>query len=104
MKILRIVKMEFQLEAVEGFYALFFEIRPRIEAMPGCQKVEMLTSADHPQLRTTLSWWTSQDDLNAYRKSALFGSIWPKTKALFANKPVAWSVDWNVADGMKLDM
>lgn len=104
MGILRIVRMEFALAAVAEFDKTFIEIKPLIEAMPGCQKVELLTTADHPQIRTTLSWWTNQNDLNTYRKSDLFGRIWPKTKAQFTDKPVAWSVDWNLTEGMTLDM
>jgi len=35
--------------------------------------------------------WESEEALNAYRKSELFGSVWPKTKACFANPAEAWS-------------
>ena len=37
----------------------------------------------------TFSHWESEADLNAYRESALFGEVWPKTKALFYDKPQA---------------
>jgi heme-degrading monooxygenase HmoA len=39
----------------------------------------------------TYSWWGSESDLNAYRKSLTFGVLWPKTKALFSGKPQAWT-------------
>jgi heme-degrading monooxygenase HmoA len=41
----------------------------------------------------TYSLWESEADLNAYRHSELFEDTWKHTKALFADKPAAWSVD-----------
>ncbi|MEO0585951.1 MAG: hypothetical protein AAF135_27315, partial [Bacteroidota bacterium] len=31
-------------------------------------------------------------DLDAYRRSELFGNVWPKTKRLFSAKPLAYSL------------
>lgn len=100
MGVLRIVKMEFEEELVCEFDALFSEIQSDIEAMPGCERVMMMKSSGAPNTRTTLSWWAHEDDLNNYRKSALFGEVWPQTKAKFAEKPLAWSVDWKSASGL----
>ena len=104
MGILRIVRMEFTLASVEVFDEMFTDVKPLIEAMSGCQKVELLKTPGHPQIRTTFSWWASKNDLNTYRKSDLFKRIWPKTKAKFSGPPIAWSVNWNLADGMSLGM
>ena len=104
MGILRIVRMEFELESIEQFDKMFHEVKHHIEAMPGCQQVLLFTSPNRPAIRTTLSWWSHEDDLNAYRSSKFFGEIWPKTKANFKDDPIAWSVQWNVADGMTFDV
>ena len=100
MGVLRIVKMEFEEELVHDFDALFGKIQSDIEAMPGCERVIVMKSSGSPNTRTTLSWWAHEDDLNNYRKSALFGEVWPQTKAKFAGKPLAWSVDWESAIGL----
>ena len=49
----------------------------------------------HPCQRATLSFWNAQDDLDIYRKSALFGEVWPASKALFAAPPEAQSYELN---------
>ena len=39
----------------------------------------------------TYSHWESEEALNKYRDSELFKSVWSFTKALFAEKPQAFS-------------
>ena len=92
--LLRIVKMEFDPAQVEEFDALFTRAQTRIEAMSGCHQVLLLRGRGDEPIRTTLSWWEHESDLQAYRKSQLFGEVWPKTKAMFNAPPVAWSLDW----------
>ena len=92
--LLRIVKMEFDPAQVEAFDDLFARVQTRIEAMPGCRQVRLLKGNGDEPIRTTLSWWEHESNLQAYRKSALFGEVWPKTKAMFSAPPVAWSSDW----------
>ena len=92
--LLRIVKMEFDPAQVEAFDDLFARAQTRIEAMPGCRQVRLLKGHGDKPIRTTLSWWERESDLQAYRKSQLFGEVWPKTKAMFSAPPVAWSSDW----------
>ncbi len=41
----------------------------------------------------TFSVWTSAEHLDAYRNSELFRTTWARTKALFAEKPQAWSLN-----------
>lgn len=102
MALLRIVKMDFLPVEVQSFDELFEEIHHEIEAMPGCKKVMLLKSGTNTSQRTTLSWWDSESDLNAYRTSRFFGDIWPQTKAKFQSQPVAWSLDWNVGEALPL--
>ena len=92
--ILRVVKMEFKPESLSAFDTLFNQVHAQIEAMPGCSRVQLLKGSENTCLRTTLSWWENTEDLDAYRRSELFGQVWPQTKAMFQSPPVAWSSDW----------
>ena len=67
---------------------IFAESKNHIAGQPGCHGVQLLESEGH---FFTFSHWESEADLNAYRESALFGEVWPKTKALFYDKPQAWT-------------
>lgn len=89
----RIVKMSFRPENVEDFIEIFDHAHPFIENMLGCQKVELYVDDDKPNVLFTVSIWDNTDSLNAYRKSELFSSTWAKTKALFDDKPAAWSIN-----------
>ena len=68
-------------------------IRGGIESQPGCRGVELLTDPAHPCVRGTLSRWDAESDLDAYRSSALFGEIWPATKAMFDAPPMVWTYE-----------
>jgi heme-degrading monooxygenase HmoA len=41
----------------------------------------------------TYSYWETEQDLENYRNSELFDTVWSFTKKLFNDKPEAWSVD-----------
>lgn len=88
----RIVKMVFREEETENFIQLFKERKTQIRASAGCTHLELLRATADPRIFFTYSYWESEDDLNAYRHSPLFADTWAKTKALFAEKPQAWSV------------
>ena len=92
--LLRVVKMEFDPAQVHAFDDLFAQSQARIETMPGCHRVLLIKGFVDQPIRTTLSWWERDSDLQAYRKSQLFGEVWPKTKAMFSAPPVAWSSVW----------
>ena len=94
MSIVRIVRMVFKKEDLALFDALFAESKDQIEAQTGCQRVLILHSTANKLERTTMSWWESEDCLNEYRKSNLFGEVWPRTKSMFAEGPTAWSMVW----------
>jgi len=90
--ITRIVKMTFKVEFSEKFAEFTQEVKPKIQAVEGCLQLEMLRDADNPNTFFTYSKWQSIDSLNNYRKSELFGEVWPKTKTWFAEKPETWTV------------
>lgn len=90
--LIRIVRMTFLPEQVESFLRLFHESENKIRQMPGCQLLELWQDADQPHTYCTHSHWESADALNTYRRSELFGEVWPATKRLFATPPLAFSV------------
>jgi len=90
--IVRIVRMTFRPEEIQAFHEIFDSSKQKIRAFPGCQHLELHQDPADPRVRYTYSHWRSQDDLNAYRHSELFGQVWPRTKALFAEKPLAYSL------------
>ena len=91
--ITRIVKMTFKPESVEDFQALFEKYKSEIAHQPGCNKLSLLRDITNTNIFMTYSLWDSQEDLNNYRHSNTFGIVWPATKALFSEKPDAWSVE-----------
>lgn len=89
----RIVKLTIRLEEVESFREIFQTSKETILSMPGCHHVECLQSVDDPRLFFTYSHWDSVADLNNYRHTDKFADIWKRTKALFDDRPEAWSTE-----------
>lgn len=89
----RIVKMTFREEAVPEFLELFQEVKNKIRSYSGCHHMELLRVNGQPNVLFTLSYWEDLEALNRYRQSTLFEQTWNKTKALFADKPEAWSLE-----------
>ncbi|MBD80726.1 MAG: antibiotic biosynthesis monooxygenase [Crocinitomicaceae bacterium] len=90
---IRIVKMTFKKDKTEEFRAIFNASKNKIRNQPGCQHLELLRDVNSPNIFMTYSYWTDSKDLENYRKSELFGQVWKATKALFDDKPQAWSVN-----------
>lgn len=93
MKIKRIVKLTFKEDQIKNFLLIFEESKSLIRQMDGCEHLELWQSTHHKNVLFTYSFWDSEDALNAYRHSDLFKQTWAKTKALFSDKPQAWSVE-----------
>ena len=87
------VRLTFSPETVDAFDEMYVQFEARIEARSGCQMVRSMKVPGQPCQRATLSFWETQNDLDAYRKSTLFGEVWPATKALFAAPPEAQSYE-----------
>lgn len=90
--IIRVVKLYFASEHIEAFKQVFEESSPVIHTFDGCSHVALWQDIHDPCRFFTYSHWESEDALNAYRHSDFFKATWAKTKALFADKPEAWSV------------
>ena len=85
--------MTFREESTEEFQEIFEASKHKIRAMDGCQYLELLRDINQPNIFMTHSHWNSETDLNNYRDSELFRTTWAKTKVLFAEKPLAFSVE-----------
>lgn len=90
--LLRIVRLPLLPEWMPDFLALFRQSEARIRQQPGCHHLELWQDADQPHIYCTYSHWTDAAALNAYRRSALFGEVWPATKRLLAAPAQAFSV------------
>lgn len=91
--LVRVVKMTFRQEECDRFLELFEGWRHRIRAFPGCRYLELLHATDDSRVFVTYSEWESETDLDNYRKSDVFASVWPTVKAMFEEPAEAWSMD-----------
>lgn len=84
--------MTFQEDKLSEFFKLFEQQQSEIRNFEGCQHLELWQDIHNPRICFTCSHWEDDQALQAYRESAIFKETWSKTKALFADKPEAWSV------------
>lgn len=91
--LIRYVRMTFREDAIDKFQEIFNESKDKIRAMTGCKHLELMRDISQSNIFMTHSHWDSEEDLNNYRDSELFRSTWAKTKVLFADKPMAFSVE-----------
>ncbi len=91
--IVRIVKLSFHLENIPAFLENFEQIKSQIRNSAGNRFLELYQDKNNKSIFFTYSYWETEDDLENYRKSELFTTVWSFTKKLFNDKPEAWSVD-----------
>ena len=89
----RIVKMSFHEEHIASFLENFDQNKEQIRNSTGNRLLELYQDKNNKCIFFTYSYWETENDLENYRKSELFGKVWKFTKALFNAKPEAWSVD-----------
>ncbi|MBP6558155.1 MAG: antibiotic biosynthesis monooxygenase [Flavobacterium sp.] len=89
----RIVKMSFHEENIPMFLENFDSIKEKIRGAEGNRFLELYQDKYNPSIFFTYSYWETEEDLENYRRSALFDEVWTFTKKLFNDKPEAWSVD-----------
>lgn len=92
MEVTRIVRLSFHLENVPKFMDIFDYSKDKIKAFEGNTHLEVYRDHDFENVMYTLSKWSSHESLENYRKSELFKSTWAKTKVLFNDKPMAFSL------------
>lgn len=88
----RIVKLTFKRDKTADFLAIFDSSKDQIRAFPGCRHLELWREEGDPSVFFTYSYWEDEAALEQYRHSTLFRTTWKRTKALFADRPAAWSV------------
>ena len=84
--------MSFHEENIPKFMENFNLIKEKIRNSPGNRYLELYQDKNNPCIFFTYSFWETEEDLENYRKSALFDDVWTFTKKLFNDKPEAWSV------------
>lgn len=89
----RIVKMSFHEKHIPVFLENFELNKEKIRNSVGNRLLELYQDKNDSTIFFTYSYWETENDLENYRKSELFGEVWKFTKALFNAKPEAWSVD-----------
>lgn len=90
--IVRLVAMRFQPGKGQEFLRIFTEACNAIRAHCGCLYLSLLQNG--PDDFVTVSHWQSAADLDAYRHGELFGSIWPRLKAMFREQ--AWAESFEI--------
>jgi autoinducer 2-degrading protein len=89
----RIVKMSFHAKHIEEFQEIFAKKKDFIRGSEGCKLLELYQDKNNPEIFFTYSYWENESDLENYRNSELFTTVWAKTKTFFNDKPQAWSVN-----------
>lgn len=84
--------MTFDENKVEDFIDCTNKIRDAIINFEGCSHLEILQDIEKKNIFFTYSKWESEANLENYRKSDFFRTIWPNTKKMFSAKPEAWTV------------
>jgi heme-degrading monooxygenase HmoA len=89
----RIVKMSFHEDRISDFLENFETVKDKIRKANGNRFLELYQDKNDKCIFFTYSYWETEADLENYRQSELFNSVWSFTKQLFNAKPEAWSVD-----------
>lgn len=85
--------MSFDPSKIATFLAYFETKKHLIRAAAGCEFLELYQDQTNPEILFTYSQWRDVSDLENYRHSDLFKTVWATTKQSFNAKPEAWSVD-----------
>lgn len=88
----RIVKMHFRTDEVDAFLHHFDACKNQIRHFPGCSGLTLYRDLNSPNVFFTYSFWENEKALENYRNSDLFKQVWAYTRALFEDKPQAWSL------------
>lgn len=90
--LIRIVKLSFKDEKIADFIQHFNSNKEKIRSFKGCRYLE-LNRVKETTVFFTYSHWDSEQSLENYRNSALFKTVWEKTKPWFSSTPEAWSLE-----------
>jgi (4S)-4-hydroxy-5-phosphonooxypentane-2,3-dione isomerase len=85
--------MSFHEERCADFEQKFADIKEQIGNQPGCANVKLLRAKGEENVYFTLSDWESDSDLDNYKETVLFETVWAEVKEWFNAKPEAWSTE-----------
>jgi quinol monooxygenase YgiN len=91
--ITRVVKLTFRPECVAEFMDIFEESKAFISSFEGNLYLALMVDKNNKNIYFTISQWQAIENLEDYRTSDYFISLWSRTKALFAEKAQAWTLD-----------
>ena len=100
--LIRLVRLPASAETLPALRATLTEVMPTVRQQPGCTHLELRADHAAPHVLYTLSHWQSDADLQRYRRSEMFGKVWPRLKAHLRDRPSAVSLvapDSEVGDG-----
>lgn len=89
--IVRIVKLNFKQAFLPQAQEILEVHGPKVRAREGCTHLQILQDKHDPRTYFTISHWTSEEALNAYRNSEVFREFWPSIKVGFETPAQAWS-------------
>lgn len=84
--------MAFKPEMTQEFLSVFNESKSQIAQFPGCLALSLYQDIHLENVFYTVSIWENENSLENYRNSELFRTTWLKTKILFHEKPLAFSL------------
>lgn len=90
--IIRIVKLSFEPGFTADFREIFAASEPLIRNFPGCKALRLMIDDADTNVFYTYSVWESGENLELYRKSELFLSVWKKVKQGFREPAQAFSM------------
>lgn len=84
--------MAFKPEFTQEFLSVFNDSKFKISQFPGCLALSLYQDTHLENVFYTVSIWENENSLENYRNSELFKTTWLKTKILFNEKPLAFSL------------
>jgi len=90
--ITRLVKLTLNPLKTSKFISLFEASQEKIKSYAGCRLLKFYKDVNNPFIYFTYSEWDSEADLENYRNSEVFLSIWKEAKTCFSAPAEAWSI------------
>lgn len=89
--IVRIVYLPIKPDGLETFGQLYSNVVQQIRNCPGCEFVQLVTDTLGQGDCYAISHWHSEAELEDYRHSPFFRSLWPQVKKLMRDQSWAQS-------------
>jgi len=90
--ITRVVKLTLHPQHIEAFKNVFASHKIHIAQFDGCLELNAYQDNKQPEVFFTISRWQTEHNLDNYRYSDFFKSLWSIVKPMFAAKAEAYSM------------